>query len=48
MLHRPFSGCSGWGLLSSGVPGPLTAVASLVAEHGLWGVQAAVGAAPRL
>ena len=30
-----FSSCGKWGLLSLVVPGPLIAVLSLVAEHGL-------------
>ena len=33
---RAFSSCSKWRLLFVAVHGLLTAVASLVAEHGLW------------
>ena len=32
---QTFSSCGEWGLLSSCVQGPLIAVASLIAEHGL-------------
>ena len=35
LLHVAFSSCGEWGLLSIAVRGLLTAVASLVAEHGL-------------
>ena len=38
--------CTGFSLVA--VPGPLTAVASLGAEHGLWGEPAAVVATPGL
>ena len=40
MLHRLFSSCDKQGLLFTVVHGLLTAVAPLVAEHGLWGTQA--------
>ena len=32
---RAFSSCGEWGLLPAAVHGPLIAVASLAAEHGL-------------
>ena len=34
--ERAFSSCGEWGLLFVAVHGLLIAVASLVAEHGLW------------
>ena len=40
--------CSRQGLLYIVVPGLLLAVASLVAMHGLWGMQASVVVAPGL
>ena len=46
LLCGLFSSCGAWGLLSS--RGPLIAVASLVAEHRLWGAWASVVLAPRL
>ena len=44
LLHRLFSSCGEWELLFVAVWGLLTAVASLVAEHGFWGSQASVAA----
>ena len=41
-MHGLFSGCSEQGLLFLVVCGLLIAVASLVAEHGLLGLQASV------
>ena len=43
-----FSSCGKWGLLLVEVRGLLTAVASLVTEHGLWGTQASVVVTPEL
>ena len=48
VLHRHFSSCCEWGPIFVAVPGLLTAVASLIAEHGLWGMWPLVVAVPRL
>ena len=46
MLHRLFSSCGKWELLFVAVWGVLIAGASLVAEHGFWGMQPSVVPAP--
>ena len=48
VLHRHFSSCCEWGPIFIAVPSLLTVVASLIAEHGLWGMRALVVAVPRL
>ena len=48
LLHRLLSSCINQGLLSSCSAWLLVAVASLVAEHGLWGTWASVVAAQGL
>ena len=48
LLHRLSSSCGERGLLSSAVHRLLIAVASLVAEHGLWSERVSPGAAAGL
>ena len=45
LLKGLFSSCSEQGLLFIAVHGLLIAVASLVTEHGLWGLQASIAVA---
>ena len=45
LLKGLFSSCSEQGLLFIAVHGLLIAVASLVMEHGLWGLQASIDVA---
>ena len=48
LLRGLFSSCVEWGYSVAAALGVLTAVASLVAEPGLQGTRASLGAAPRL